>query len=77
MLEKDVERILAAYGLQHIPDINIKLMTGNSEEANRAANLELRSDLASSQGQGDSQDNLKYFKTYITCSKVFYKMNAH
>ena len=47
MLEKDVERILAAYGLQHIPDINIKLMTGNSEEATRAANLELRSALAS------------------------------
>ena len=47
MLDKDVERILAAFGLQHIPDINIKLMTGNSEEATRAANLELRSALAS------------------------------
>ena len=47
MLEKDVDRILAAYGLQHIPDINIKLMTENSEEATRAANLELRSALAS------------------------------
>ena len=47
VLEKDVERILAAYGLQHIPEINIKLMTGNSEEATRAANLELRNALAS------------------------------
>ena len=47
VLEKDVERILAAYGLQHIPDINIKLMTGNSEEATMAANLKLRSALAS------------------------------
>ena len=27
VLEKDVERILAANGLQHIPDIGIKLMT--------------------------------------------------
>ena len=47
VLEKDVERILAAYGLQHVPEINIKLMTGNSEEATRAANLELRNALAS------------------------------
>ena len=47
MLEKVVERILAVYGLQHIPDINIKLMTGHSEEATRAANLGLRSALAS------------------------------
>ena len=46
MLEKDIERILAAYGLQHIPDINLKFMTGNLEEAARAANLELRSALA-------------------------------
>ena len=46
MLEKDIERILAVYGLQHIPDINIKLMTGNLEEAPRAANLELRGALA-------------------------------
>ena len=42
MLEKDIERILAAYGLQHIPDINLKLMTGNIEEAPGAAKLELR-----------------------------------
>ena len=47
VLEKDVERILAAYGLQHIPEINIKLRTRNSEEATRAANLELRNALAS------------------------------
>ena len=46
MLEKDIERILAAYGLQHIPDINLKLMTGSLGEATRAANLELRSALA-------------------------------
>ena len=46
MLEKDIERILAAYGLQHIPDINLTLMTGNLEEAPRAANLELRGALA-------------------------------
>ena len=44
MLEKDIEIILAAYGLQHI---NLKLMTGNLEEAPRAANLELRGALAS------------------------------
>ena len=36
MLEKDEERILAEYGLQHIPEINLKLMTGNYEEATRA-----------------------------------------
>ena len=47
MLEKDAERILAAHCLQHIPDINIKFMTENSEEATRAANLELRNALAS------------------------------
>ena len=47
MLEKDIERILAAYGLQHIPDINLNFMTGNLEEAPRAANLELRGALAS------------------------------
>ena len=46
MLEKDIERILATYGLQHIPDINLKLMTGNIEEAPRAAKLELRGALA-------------------------------
>ena len=46
MLEKDIERILAAYGLQHIPNINLKLMTGDLEEAPRAANLELRGALA-------------------------------
>ena len=47
VLEKDVERILASYcGLQHIPEINLKLMTGNSEETTRAANLELRGALA-------------------------------
>ena len=46
MLEKDIERIQAAYGLQRIPDINLKLMTGNLEEAPRAANLELRGALA-------------------------------
>ena len=46
MLAKDIERILAAYGLQHIPDINLTLMTGNLEEAPRAANLELRGALA-------------------------------
>ena len=46
MLEKDIERILAAYGLQHIPDINLKLMTGDLGEAPRAANLELRGALA-------------------------------
>ena len=63
VLEKDVERKQAAYGLQHIPDINIKLMTGNSVEAARAANLELRNALqASSHGQGDSQDKSKIFK---------------
>ena len=47
VLEKDVEKILAAKGVQHIPDINIKIMTQNSEEATRTANLELRGALAS------------------------------
>ena len=37
MMEKDVKRILAAYGLQHMPEISLKLMTGNSEEATWAA----------------------------------------
>ena len=46
MLEKDIERILAAYGLQHIPDTNLKLMTGNLEEAPRTENLELKGTLA-------------------------------
>ena len=43
VLAKDVERILAAYGLQHIPDIDLSIMTGNSKEATRATNLDLRS----------------------------------
>ena len=37
VMEKDVKRILAAYGLQHMPEISLKLMTGNSEEATWAA----------------------------------------
>ena len=40
ILERDIERILAAYDLQHISDINLKVMTGNSEEASRAAKFE-------------------------------------
>ena len=38
--------LAAAYGLQHIPDINLKLITGNQKEVPRAANLELRGALA-------------------------------
>ena len=44
-LEKDLERILTTHGLQHISDINIKVMTGNLEEASKTANLELRNAL--------------------------------
>ena len=46
ILEIDIERILAAYGLQHISDMNLKVMTGNPEEATRAAKFELRGALA-------------------------------
>ena len=41
-LEKDLERILTTHGLQHISDINIKVMTGNLEEASKTATLEPR-----------------------------------
>ena len=34
MMEKDVARIVEAYGLQYIPEFNLKRMTENSEEAN-------------------------------------------
>ena len=44
-LEKDLERILTTHGLQHISDINIKVMTGNLEEASKTANMELRNAL--------------------------------
>ena len=47
VLAKDVERILAAYGFQHIPDIDLSIMTGNSKGATRATNLDFRSVLAS------------------------------
>ena len=80
MLEKDIERILAAYGLQHIPDINLTLMTGNLEEAPRAANLELRGALAGfiTQTGRFTVKNLIFVNIYITCSRVFfYKVNSH
>ena len=57
VMEKDVGGILAAYGLQHIQEINLKLMTGNFMEATGVANLDLRS---SSHRQAYSH-NVKYF----------------
>ena len=74
MLEKDIERILAAYGLQHIPDINLKLMTGNIEEAPRAAKLELRGALAGliTRTEIHKIKKLIFVNIYITCSKVFF-----
>ena len=39
VLAKDIEKILAAYGLQLIPDINLKRMTGNLDEATRQQTL--------------------------------------
>ena len=58
-LEKDLERILTTHGLQHISDINIKVMTGNLEEASKTANLELRNALT----------------LYISKTKRFFKKN--
>ena len=58
-LEKDLERILTIHGLQHISDINIKVMTGNLEEASKTANLELRNALT----------------LYISKTKRFFKKN--
>ena len=77
-MEKDVGRILAAYGLQHIQEINLKLKTGNFEEAIRVANLDLRS---SSHGQAYSQ-NVKYkifhiISIYNLLEGLFYKVNVH
>ena len=75
MLEKDIERLLAAYGLQHIPDINLKLMTGNPEEAPRATNLELRGAFGwfyHTDREIHKIKNLIFVNICITCSKVFF-----
>ena len=78
MLEKDNERILAAYGLQHIPDINLKLTTGNLEEAPRATNLELRGALAgfiTRTGRFTKSNSCKHI--YNLLEGLFYKVNSH
>ena len=63
VLAKDVERI--AYGFQHIPDIDLSIMTGNSKGATRATNLDLRSVLASFIKQTGRFTKLNKFKYFI------------
>ena len=58
MLE-NIEAILAVSGLQHISDSHLKVMTGNSERATRAAHFELRGALAGFIKRSGRSQNLK------------------